>query len=49
MKEGNGVSYIGNKEEGDLAYNIMRVPRGGEFKVRLQDGTLDLYEFRRPN
>ena len=40
VKEGNGVSYIGNKEEGDLAYNIMRVPRGGEFKVRLQDGTL---------
>ena len=29
VKEGNGVSYIGNKEEGDLAYNIMRVPRGG--------------------
>ena len=40
VKDGNGVSYLGNKEEGDLAYNIMRVPRGGEFKVRLQDGTL---------
>ena len=40
VKDGNGVSYFGNKEEGDLAYNIMRVPRGGEFKVRLQDGTL---------
>lgn len=40
VKEGNGVSYIGNKEEGDLAYNIMRSTRGGEFKVRLQDGTL---------
>ena len=40
VKDGNGVSYLGNKEEGDLAYNIIRVPRGGEFKVRLQDGTL---------
>ena len=40
VKDGTGVSYLGNKEEGDLAYNIMRVPRGGEFKVRLQDGTL---------
>ena len=40
VKDGNGVSYLGNKEEGDLAYNIMRVPRGGEFKVRLLDGTL---------
>lgn len=40
VKDGNGVSYLGNKEEGDLAYNIMRVSRGGEFKVRLQDGTL---------
>ena len=40
VKDGNGVSYLGNKEEGDLAYNILRVPRGGEFKVRLQDGTL---------
>ena len=40
VKDGNGVSYLGNKDEGDLAYNIMRVPRGGEFKVRLQDGTL---------
>ncbi|HJA16161.1 MAG TPA: FecR domain-containing protein [Candidatus Butyricimonas faecavium] len=40
VKDGNGVSYLGNKEENDLVYNIMRVPRGGEFKVRLQDGTL---------
>ena len=40
VKDGNGVSYLGNKEGGDLVYNIMRVPRGGEFKVRLQDGTL---------
>ena len=40
VKDRDGISYFGDKEEGDLAYNIMRVPRGGEFKVRLQDGTL---------
>lgn len=40
VKNEDGISYIGNEEVGDLVYNTMRVPRGGEFKVRLQDGTM---------
>lgn len=41
LKDGQGISYQGEsvgKEE--LAYNTLKVPRGGEFKVKLQDGTV---------
>ena len=41
LKDWQGISYQGEsagKEE--LAYNTLKVPRGGEFKVKLQDGTV---------
>lgn len=41
LKDGEGISYQGKSaEKEELAYNTLKVPRGGEFKVKLQDGTV---------
>ena len=41
LKDGQGISYRGKSaEKEELAYNTLKVPRGGEFKVELQDGTV---------
>lgn len=40
VKSEDCIFYLGEENGGELVYNEMRVPRGGEFKVKLQDGTL---------
>ncbi len=34
------LSYIGGQRTGEIQYNILSVPRGGEYSVTLQDGTV---------
>ena len=40
VKDGEGISYRGGEDVEVLVYNTLRVPRGGEFKIKLQDGTI---------
>lgn len=40
VKDGEGISYQGGENVEALVYNTLRVPRGGEFKIKLQDGTI---------
>ena len=40
VKDGEGISYQGGENVEALVYNTLRVPRGGEFKIKLQDGTM---------
>ena len=34
------LSYIGRQQTGKIQYNILQIPRGGEYSVTLQDGTV---------
>lgn len=40
FKEQDGIFYRGRVYADTLVYNSLRVPRGGEFKITLQDGTV---------
>lgn len=40
VKEGGQVSYSGHGGKGDITYNSISTPRGGQFRLVLADGTV---------